>query len=59
MPPNLKLYEPPLDDGEDDETPAIPCLDSHASTYFVFAVLAMIGGSAAALLWTLAALFSP
>ena len=62
MMPQLKLYEPPLDDGEEDETPEIPCIDSDAFdpiVPFVFALLLLLGGSFAALLWAIADLFVP
>ena len=53
MMPQLKLYEPPLDDGEEDETPEIPCIDSDAFdpiVPFVFALLLLLGGSVGRLL---------
>ena len=54
MKPQLKLYEPPLDDGEEDETPEIPCIDEESFRplfLFGFGVLLVIGSLIAALIW--------
>lgn len=54
MKPHLKLYEPPLDDGEEDETPEIPCIDSdifHRLFSLGFGALVLIGSLIAALIW--------
>lgn len=60
MMPQLRLYEPPLDDGEEDETPPIPRVEIAAlNVCFGFAVMLLFGSSVAALLWCLAELFVP
>ena len=54
MQPQLKLYEPPLDDGEEDETPEIPCIDDDSFQplfVFGFAVLMSVGAVIAAVIW--------
>ncbi len=45
--PTLKLYEPPLDVGEDEDEPEIPPESRHAA----FFVCLIFGSSVAALIW--------
>lgn len=54
--PTLKLYEPPLDDGEGDEdVPEMPPESRHAG----FCVCLVLGATAATAIWMTASHFVP
>lgn len=60
-PPRARLYEPPLDD--DDEDDSTCSIDDHAydsvAGYAVFFMCLVLGASIAALLWLVTAPFVP
>ena len=58
-PPLLKLYEPPLDDDEDEDDFSDVSRIASEDTYATFALCLLIGVPIAAAIWFAAAAFVP